>query len=69
MLGSSACLEFDCRKASAPSEVYPAPSAVQKNMLHQKLTAKEHELRQALDKLRAADRQIKGGFLTFLGFF
>jgi len=49
-----------CRKAELPAEVYPTPSAVQKNMMHQKLTAKEHELRQALDKLRAADRQIKG---------
>jgi hypothetical protein len=48
------------RKSGPAVEVYPNPSAVQKNMLHQKLTAKEHELRQALDKLRAADRQIKG---------
>lgn len=42
-------------------EVFPTPSTIQKkDLLHQKLIQKENDLRQAQDKLRAADRQIKG---------
>lgn len=48
-----------CRPAE--EEVFPTPSTLQKkDLLHQKLTQKEQDLRQAQDKLRAADRQIKG---------
>ena len=49
-----------CRRFE-DKEVFPTPSTIQKkDLLHQKLTQKEQDLRQAQDKLRAADRQIKG---------
>ena len=35
------------------------------NLLHQKLAAKEQEVRQTSDKLRAADRQIKSEILLW----
>lgn len=37
------------------------------NLLHQKLAAKEQEVRQTSDKLRAADRQIKSEILLQIG--
>lgn len=49
------------RSNEEAAEKFPTPSTVQKkDLLHQKLSQKDQDLRQAQDKLRAADRQIKG---------
>ena len=59
-------VKCNCRFKAEEKEVFPTPSTIQKkDLLHQKLIQKEQDLRQAQDKLRAADRQIKGEDATW----